>query len=312
LISVIIPNYNHASFLKKRIDSVLKQTYQDLEVIVLDDYSTDGSREIIEAYRSHVLVKIIEYNNQNSGSPFIQWNKGVALAKGDYVWIAESDDYADENMLSNCMNALATAPSANLVYCDSFEVDENGKVLGKWSRWQEKLSQNLWTSDFVISGQKLNATYNYLANIIPNASCVLFRRNAYLNSPFLKRIEKLKFTGDWLMWFSILQRGDVCYCHQPLNYFRYHPATTRTGEDKRLTSVKEHYQTIGMLSRMVKAQPDANNCENKFAELFVSWNPSIRYFFQRENLSILKLALSTDPQIARRLFRLLLKRLHVI
>lgn len=312
MISVIIPNYNHSPFLRKRIESVLEQTYRELEVIVLDDCSTDNSREIIESYRGHPLVKTILYNSQNSGSSFIQWNRGVALAKGDFVWIAESDDYADKNMLSCCVDALDAVPSADLVYCDSFEVDENDIVLGRWSRWQKKLSHNLWTSDFVANGQKLNNTYNYIANIIPNASCVLFRRTAYMNSSFLASIEKLKFTGDWLMWFSILQRSDICYCHQPLNYFRYHAETTRSSAHKRLGRVKEHYAAIDMLSRMVYAQPDANNCENKFAELFADWNPPLVHFFQKENLAVLKLAALTDPRIWHRLFRLFLKRIHVI
>ena len=68
LISVIVPNYNHASFLKQRIDSILNQTFQDFELIILDDCSTDNSREIIETYRNHLKVSHIIYNTENSGS----------------------------------------------------------------------------------------------------------------------------------------------------------------------------------------------------------------------------------------------------
>src|SRR5258708_2534765 len=95
--SVIIPNYNHARYLRKRIDSVVGQTYQNFELILMDDCSTDESRSILSEYVKDPRVRI-ELNEKNSGSTFKQWNKGVALARGQYVWVAESDDYADKRM----------------------------------------------------------------------------------------------------------------------------------------------------------------------------------------------------------------------
>ena len=88
MLSVIIPNYCHARYLKERIESILAQSYQDFELIILDDCSTDNSREIIEQYRSNPRVKHIVYNEQNSGSPFVQWQRGFTLASGEYIWIA--------------------------------------------------------------------------------------------------------------------------------------------------------------------------------------------------------------------------------
>src|SRR5881394_4400235 len=98
-VTVIVPNYNHARFLRKRIDSVLGQTYPDFEVILLDDFSTDGSREILESYANHAKVTM-EFNAQNSGTVFKQWNKGVRMARGRYIWMAESDDFADPRFLA--------------------------------------------------------------------------------------------------------------------------------------------------------------------------------------------------------------------
>src|ERR1700756_5018477 len=97
-VSVIVPNYNHARFLPKRIDSILRQSFQDFELILLDDCSTDDSRSILSQHASDPRVRI-EFNQVNSGSPFKQWNRGVGLARGQYIWIAESDDYADERFL---------------------------------------------------------------------------------------------------------------------------------------------------------------------------------------------------------------------
>ena len=97
-VSIIVPNFNHAPFLRKRVDSILGQTYQDFEIILLDDCSTDESRSILREYSDRPHVRLA-FNDANSGSGYRQWNKGVSLARGKYVWIAESDDYADGNLL---------------------------------------------------------------------------------------------------------------------------------------------------------------------------------------------------------------------
>lgn len=86
MVSVIIPNYCHAPYLRQRIDSVLAQTYSDIEVVLLDDCSTDGSQAIMECYRNHPRIRHIVCNDRNSGSAFSQWYKGFALTQGDYIW----------------------------------------------------------------------------------------------------------------------------------------------------------------------------------------------------------------------------------
>ena len=93
LVSIIVPNYNHAKYLSARMDSILNQTFQDFEVIILDDCSTDNSRTVIDSYRDCEKVSNIVYNEVNSGSPFIQWNRGVSLARGSLIWIADTDDF---------------------------------------------------------------------------------------------------------------------------------------------------------------------------------------------------------------------------
>lgn len=92
LVSVIVPNYNHAQYLDIRLKSILAQTYTDFEIIILDDNSIDNSKEIIKRYEKDVHISHIICNKTNSGSPFIQWNRGFQYAKGDLIWIAESDD----------------------------------------------------------------------------------------------------------------------------------------------------------------------------------------------------------------------------
>src|ERR1700738_3854186 len=113
-VSVVIPNYNHARYLRQRVDSVLQQSYQDFEVILMDDCSTDDSRIVISEYANDPRIRI-SLNEKNSGSAFKQWNKGVGLARGEYVWIAESDDYADPHLLETLVSRLEAEPRA--VFC---------------------------------------------------------------------------------------------------------------------------------------------------------------------------------------------------
>src|SRR5579872_4420041 len=127
-VSVIIPNYNHAKFLVQRIESVLNQTFTDFEIILMDDKSTDNSLEIIERYRHYPKLSKIILNETNSGSTFKQWNKGIREAKGEYIWIAESDDYADEKFLENLVSIIESNGNVGMAYCQSFDVDDKGNI----------------------------------------------------------------------------------------------------------------------------------------------------------------------------------------
>lgn len=81
VVSVIVPNYNHAAFLKERIASIAAQTMRDMEVILLDDASTDGSTALLERMAASLPGKVqLVVNAENSGSPFKQWLKGIAMA----------------------------------------------------------------------------------------------------------------------------------------------------------------------------------------------------------------------------------------
>ena len=132
--SVLISIYNHANWLKERIDSVLQQEFEDFEVIILDNHSTDGSVAIIEQYRSHPKVTHIVLNEQNSGRPVTQWQLGVKLAKGNWIWIAEDDDFAEPGFLSACKKSIDNNPTTGLWYCDSniLQADTN-KITRRFS-----------------------------------------------------------------------------------------------------------------------------------------------------------------------------------
>jgi len=109
IVSIILPNYNHAPFLEERLHSIFNQTFKDFEVILLDDASTDDSVAIMNKYAEDNKVSHFVINKKNSGSPFKQWKKGLELAKGKYIWIAESDDSCELNFLESQLENIDLA-----------------------------------------------------------------------------------------------------------------------------------------------------------------------------------------------------------
>lgn len=223
-VSVIVPNYNHARFLEQRIDSILQQTYQDFELILLDDASTDQSCEILQTYLGDPRVKA-EFNQTNSGSPFKQWNKGLQLAQGKYIWIAESDDYAHPTLLEKLVHVLEQHPTVGLVYSQSWEVDERNTILSTRHYWTNDLDPQRWQQDFINSGAEECRNYLIFKNTIPNASAVLFRSSLYQHSQIDN--ESFRLAGDWFAWVKLLAHCDIGFVREPLNYYRTHAHTAR-------------------------------------------------------------------------------------
>ena len=227
-ISIVIPNYNHQHFLAQRIDSILNQTYQNFELILLDDASTDESMSIINNYTKHPKVTQVVCNTTNSGSPFKQWQKGIALAKGSYIWIAESDDYCDKQFLEKILDCFEKDNQLGLVYAQSTDVDENGKALANRLNYTEEFAPNIWKNDFICEGKLFVENYLQIKNVIPNASAVVFKKKLVANkNVFSNSLLQMKMCGDWLFWIQLATQTNVGFIAQPLNFFRHHSRVTR-------------------------------------------------------------------------------------
>ena len=228
LVSIIIPNYNHAAFLQQRIESVLNQTYQDFEVILLDDCSKDDCKEIIESYRNHIKIRAIVYNERNSGSTFSQWNKGVSLAKGDIIWIAESDDMADKDFLKKLVPFFSKDKNVGLVYCQSYQYNSNSDITGNWSFWTQELGGEKFDIQFEMKGTEYINRYLIYKNTIPNASAVLFSKKIYQQIGGADAT--IKNCSDWLTWLKVLTVSNIIFIPELLNYFRYHENSVTTSQ----------------------------------------------------------------------------------
>lgn len=220
-VSVILPNYNHYEFLPKRWESIINQTYDKLEIILLDDASTDASVSLLETYAKHPKVTHTLFNKSNSGSPFVQWERGLSLASGNFIWIAESDDYNDPDFLKTLVSTIDSRTV--LAYSGSVNVDHLGSVIGL-NENPDPLDRKRWYSDFKNDGNAEIRRYLRFKNTIPNASAVLFKKEM-VALDFLKH--RYKYCGDWYFWMQLLKRGDIAYSAQRLNFFRFHDDSSR-------------------------------------------------------------------------------------
>jgi len=254
-VSVVVPNYNYASLIEGRLDSILAQTYPVYELIVLDDASTDDSVARIEGYcRGRDCEATISVNEVNSGSVFRQWVKGAAQATGDLVWIAEADDLADPAFLSALIPAF-TEKGTVLAFCQSRQIDENGKVLQDDYLAYTKDISGRWLENHSIDGMDEIRTSMAIKNVIPNVSAVLFDRRALLRA--LEAVgEKLfgyRVAGDWLVYLHVLAQGRVTYSAKPMNDHRRHQRSVTSA-----TALQNHLDEVAKVQSVAReiAQPD--------------------------------------------------------
>ena len=298
-VSVVIPNFNHARYLQQRVESVLAQTYQDFEVILLDDCSTDESQSILREYAADPRVRM-EFNEKNSGSTYKQWNKGVRLARGAYVWIAESDDYADPRLLETLVGRLDAEPTVVFCNCRSWRVSSDGEISGFLDSWLDRLEPQRWSADFWADGREECEKYLVRCNTVLNASSVLFRKEVY------DRVggadESLVYCGDWKVWASMaLTGGGIAHVGQTLNYYRMHEMNVSAKSQQLGIDAIEYLHVIGWILQRVT--PTEETLKNVCDGAFQVWYP--RVLTNRIPLSrrwaIVKKARAIDPHALRKL-----------
>ena len=256
-VSVIVPNYNYKRYLKKRINSILKQTYPICELIILDDASTDGSqkkiKEIIKDIKQrypNFNIRTI-FNERNSGKAMKQWLKGFEIAKGDYIWIAEADDLSRKTFLAEVMKGFDD-PEVVLSYTESAVINNWGIMIApdfRWSRDKEKTGH--YSKNYIKNGADEICEIMAIRCTIPNVSAVVFKNN----KRWIKYLEKAieyKQTGDWYFYSKVLEDGKICYNKKSLNLFRVHNNSATKGSQKS----GKHYLEILEMHRMFRKNYD--------------------------------------------------------
>jgi len=208
-LSVCIPTYNSAAYLRECIESVLTQTYQDFELIISDNCSTDRTWEIAQSYSDPRIGRTRADQNRGMAHNF---NQAVGMARGEYLKILCSDDVLHPRALEWQAKFLDEHRDAVLVTCARQFIDAQGRDL-QIVRW--------FSRDVVLRGVDLKIVTLLYGNVIGEPSATLSRREAIVRAgPFM---DGLSTAIDLEMWLRVLNQGSAGYLSSPLCSIRQHP-----------------------------------------------------------------------------------------
>jgi glycosyltransferase involved in cell wall biosynthesis len=213
LVSVIMPCYNHARYLPDSIESVLGQCYGNLELIITDDRSKDGSMEVIDQYRRLDKRIGVVRHERNMGEGKSR-NDALALCKGEYVAFCDADDVWERNKLTIQLEVVRTARGSDVIHSDSRIIDEDGNATGmRYSSRYQKGRQ--------LSGDLFH--HLCLTNFI-NVPTMLIPKQRIMEAGVFE--EDFRYLTDWIYWVKIARNGEFFYIDEPLARYRVHDGST--------------------------------------------------------------------------------------
>ena len=224
LVSVILATYNGEVFVREQIESIIQQTYPNIEIIIIDDCSTDNTLNILKGIAEEYKICKVISNSENIG--YIKnFEKGMALAKGDFIAPADQDDIWLPEKIEILVNSVNE--KTNIVYCDSLLVNFRGESLGK------KLSDIKQLTNFD------NCIMFAIGNSAPGHAMLIKRKVAFDSFPFPSMIPH----DHWLGFIASLT-GSVKFVNQVLVHYRQHSssvfgATKSVNETGKLVRVKK-------------------------------------------------------------------------
>ncbi len=197
-VTVYIPTFNYEKYVGEAINSVLKQTMTDWELIVIDDGSQDNTKEILHKFRDHPGIRIIEQENRGLN---VTNNIALRLANGKYIMRLDADDYLDENALLVLSNILDSKKDIELVYPDFYHIDESGEILEAVRR--KKIGEEV-----------------ELLDLPPHGACTMIRKECLMELGGY--IEDFTCQDGYELWLRIIQRYKPYNVNIPLFYYRQH------------------------------------------------------------------------------------------
>jgi CMP-N-acetylneuraminic acid synthetase len=238
LVTVYITNYNYGKYLTQSVESVLGQTLQDFELLIIDDGSTDHSRTLIETYRSKPCVQIIYQQNKGLN---VTNNIAMRAASGKYLMRLDADDYLHPEALEAMTQVLETDDAMGLVFPDYYYVDAQGNITGEERRHNFEKEVSLYDQP-------------------AHGACTMIRLE------FLKQLggynESFTCQDGYDLWIKFVTRHKVTNINKPLFYYRRHSQNLTNNEERILHTrqkikelfVKTHY-TIPDATAIIPVRP---------------------------------------------------------
>ncbi len=218
-VSVIVPVYNTEKYLKNCIDSLLKQNFENYEIIVINDLSPGNAEEIIKSYNDKKIVYIKNKTNKGIG---YNRNLGIKKAKGEYVCFIDSDDYVKEDFISKMYN-YSKENNLDLCVCDYVNVDEEGNKLKEFN-----------LSDFCITNYEENNKILCEINLAPWNK--LYKKDMLVKNK-IEFSETLKYEDLSFVALSIKNSKKIGKINEQLNYYTIHNNSETTTRDKRVFDI---------------------------------------------------------------------------
>lgn len=212
-VTVIMPCFNHGEFLTDSVNSILRQTHADLELIIVDDCSTDHSAAAIQRLADgdkRIRALRHEHNQGLSRSR----NDALRVASGEFIAFCDSDDLWQPDKLSEQLELLRRNPEYALTYCDTWIID------GKGSQTGQRFS-DLFPLPKVASGLLFDDLVR--RNFI-NIQSVLMRRECMEVEPAFD--ERIELVQDWWYWIKLSHRHRFLYSDKPMASYRVHSRST--------------------------------------------------------------------------------------
>lgn len=228
-VSVIVPVFNCRNYLGRCIESALSQTHQPIEVVAVDDGSTDGSAEILASY----LPRIAVIAQKNAG-PSAARNNGVAHSSGEYLAFLDGDDLWDPQKTAAQIAVLKAHPKAVAVYCDHRSIDTEDQILGYTGALDYSRSSG-WVLEDLIHGQR-----------IKSPSLVMVRRDAFEAVGGFDTY--LRYSEDYDLWLRLAVSGPILYQVETLASYRIHGGNVSLGPDRDLKALAGNLHALRKLA----------------------------------------------------------------
>ena len=254
LVSVCIPAYNNAGTIRATVESVLASDYENIELIVVDDCSTDDTYEILCGMESQ---KLSVYRNEKNLGMAGNWNRCLSLCRGEYVRLLCADDRIAPDLISREAEVLSSVPSVVMVSSDTAFIDEDGRVVGHYDRYRAPRSAIRFIMYYLRGDRYVSERYDERYRVSGREIVLhsLFTRD-YLGAPLANLFRRsaagefdpqFSYIIDYDFFVGIALRGDVYIIPEKKNYFMLRGASNTSavlGGGEGAAYVKEHKRLV--------------------------------------------------------------------
>lgn len=246
LVSILIPNYNYGRYLRHCLESVVNQTYENIEVIIQDNNSTDDSYDIIKEYEMksvHKEIAIPIYAARNKRNEGSDRNCSICAekAEGKYMMFLSSDDALKPDYVKRCVDIMEENNNVSMVMVHRDEIDDDGNLYE---------TPPFYNKSFVVDGEAQAAVFMMAGIAVPTQ--VFFKREARTQT-FKYRFYQLQVAGDWYSNFLMSCVGDIAYIKDALCEYRVHFGNETNESEKNLLGIFEHFLLVNAFNSTAKS-----------------------------------------------------------